>query len=167
MIPISVTFFHGLAICIPFSLFALVTFLLNPRLWLHSLPPDVVLYSKPRTTFEKSIIKFLLMPLYLIILPGMSLVSMLWLMSYSEASISLPGILLHMYGMWGIVHLWDFLVLDCIAVIMLDSRHNSVITTTSGQTWDNISFHLSSLLKAVIFSSIFLIPASIILWLLS
>lgn len=166
MIPVSITFVHGLLICIPFSLFAIITFVLNPRLWLHSLPPGIIQKARPKTVVEKSLTKYFLLPLYLVILPALSITSTVWIAQYSEASISYGGILFHLYAIWFIVHLWDFLVLDCVAVIIIDAKNPHISGATGAKGWGDIGFHIESLLKAVLFSSIFIVPVSFLLWII-
>lgn len=167
MIPPSITFMHGLLICVPFSIFAIVTFWMNPRLWLHSLPPDIIHRARPKTIQEKALTKYLLLPLYLLILPGFSVFSTIWLIGFSEGTFSFPGVLIHLYGIWIVVHLWDFLVLDCIAILILDSKNPPIKGTEGARGWNDVSFHFSSFIKATIFSGMFVLPVSFLLWLAS
>jgi hypothetical protein len=167
MISPSITFFHGLLICVPFTIFALVTFWMNPRLWLHSLPPDIIQQARPKTLREKAITKYLLLPLYLLILPGMSILSTLWVIGFSEATFSFLGVLVHLYGLWIVVHLWDFLVLDCIAILIIDSKKPPIRGTAGAKGWKDVSFHFHSFIKAAIFSGTFVLPVSFMLWLIS
>lgn len=74
MIPLSTTLFYGMLICIPFTIFVLVSFWGWPRLWLHSLPGDIARMAAPKTAAEERATKVLLVP-YLLILPGLSVAS--------------------------------------------------------------------------------------------
>jgi hypothetical protein len=167
MISPAITFIHGLLICLPFSVFALVTFWMKPRLWLHSLPPDIIQKAAPKTSQEIALTRYLLLPIYLLILPGMSVLSTLWIIGLSEMTYSFSGILVHLYGIWIIVHLWDFLVLDCITILIVDSENPPIAGTEGAKGWHNVSFHFHSFVKAVILSGIFVLPVSVILWLVS
>jgi hypothetical protein len=142
-----------------------VTFWLNPRLWLHSLPPDIIQAARPKTIQEKALTKYLLLPLYLLILPGMSVISTLWIIVFSESTFSFFGILVHLYGVWIIVHLWDFLVLDCLAILIIDSKKPPIPETSGAKGWGDVSFHFHSFIKAAIFSGMFVVPVSVVLWL--
>jgi hypothetical protein len=54
MISLTTTLLHGLLICIPFSIFVVITFVGWPRLWLHSLPSDIIKRAAPKTDREEN-----------------------------------------------------------------------------------------------------------------
>lgn len=163
MIDISTTLLHGLLICFPFSIFALGSFWWRPRLWLHSLPPDIIQMTDPKTEVEKRQTKYLLLPLYLVILPGLSIASVLYVAETTEIDFSFIGVLIHTYGIWIIVHIWDFLVIDCGSILLIDSQHPPIPGTEGAKGWNDYGFHFRALLRAILMSALFVVPCSAIL----
>ncbi|MCW3121114.1 MAG: putative rane protein, partial [Flavipsychrobacter sp.] len=153
---------HGLLICIPFSIFVIVSFVSNPRLWLHSLPPDIAKCVHPKTGVEKKITYYVLMPIFLLILPGLSVVSVLYLSTIMH--LSFVAILVHMYIVWITVHLWDLFVIDGIAMFIIDPQKPPIAGTEGADGWSNFNFHIRDFLKAIIMSLLFVVPVSLILW---
>lgn len=166
MINIFTTLLHGLLICIPFSLFAIISFWLKPRLWLHSLPLDIQQKATPKTELEKKQTKFILLPLFFIILPGLSILSTLYIVNEIKVDISLFIIFWHLYGIWLIVHIWDFLVIDGLHIFFIDIKHPPIPGTENLKGWADYGFHFQSPLKACYMSLIFVLPVSVVFFLL-
>jgi hypothetical protein len=165
MIPFATTLLHGFLICLPFTIFALVSFQLNPRLWLHSLPPDIQRMSPPKTVREIKLTRFVLLPLFLLILPGLSILSTIYVASRMHIDLSFQGALLHLYIIWILVHLWDFLIIDCGFALFMNPQRPSIAGTEGAKGWNDYSFHFRSLLKAIVFSALFVVPAAgVIAW---
>jgi hypothetical protein len=165
VIPFSTTLLHGLLICLPFTIFALVSFHLKPRLWLHSLPPDIQRLSAPKTASEIKLTRWVLLPVFLLILPGLSVLSTFYVASSIHIDLSFQGALLHLYSIWIIVHLWDFLVIDCGFALVMNPQHPPIAGTEGAKGWRDYGFHFRSLLKAVVFSALFVVPAAaLIAW---
>jgi hypothetical protein len=164
MIDFSTTFRHAILICIPFTIFVAITFWKWPRLWLHSLPKDIVQLAPEKTSRERAITKYILLPLYLLILPGLSVASTVLMLTTSRETFSFVGILRHLYGIWILVHLWDLVVIDGIAMLLIDRHHPPIAGTAGAAGWKNYSFHVYSFMKAVIMSGIFVVPVSAILY---
>jgi hypothetical protein len=166
MVPFLKTVAHGLLVCIPFSIFIAVTFGTWPRLWLHSLPADIIQMAPPKTNDEKKITKFVLLPIYLLILPGLSVGSVIYLFYEGGVLFSFAAILAHLYGIWLIVHFWDLLMIDGIAMLLINPDHPPIRGTEGAKGWRNYTFHIKSFCKAVVMSAIFVVPASAILYLI-
>ena len=49
----------GLVACVPFSILVWASFLSMPRLWLHSLPPDIQAMAPPKTAAERQMTGFM------------------------------------------------------------------------------------------------------------
>jgi len=162
-IQLLTTLYHGLLICIPFSVFVIITFYWNPRLWLHSLPKDISQMVEPKTVKEVQITKYLLLPTYLLILPGLSIASLLYISAATSSNLTFLDILVHLYGIWIIVHLWDFFIIDGGFMVFTDPLHPPISGTEGAKGWKDIGFHFRSFLKAVPMSGIFVIPVSLIL----
>jgi hypothetical protein len=164
MIDLSTTLLHGLLICIPFSVFVLITFGRWPRLWLDSLPTDIARLAPPKTDREKNITKYILLPSYLLILPGLSVASTIYIVTTSAEEFSFQGILVHLYGIWILVHLWDLIAIDGIAMLLIDPNHPPIPGTEGATGWKNYHFHFRAFLRAVLMSAIFVVPVSVILF---
>jgi hypothetical protein len=165
MIPFTTTLLHGFLVCLPFTIFALVSFRWNPRLWLHSLPPDIERMSPPKTGSEIKLTRFVLLPLFLLILPGLSVVSTIYIATDRHIDLSFQGALLHLYTIWILVHLWDFLIIDCGVALFMNPAYPPIAGTEGAKGWTDYGFHFRSLLKAIILSALFVVPvAALIAW---
>ncbi len=164
MIGLTTTLLHGLLICIPFSIFVVITFVRWPRLWLHSLPPDIIRRAAPKTEHEKRITKYVLLPIYLAILPGLSVLSVVYTAKTFALELSWIAILIHIYGIWIIVHAWDLIVIDGIGMLLIDPNHPPISGTEGAKGWKDLRFHFRSFLKAIVMSALFVVPAATILF---
>lgn len=151
---------HGIIICIPFSLFVIISFSLNPRLWLHSLPKDIVGMVPPKTEYEKKLTRYVLLPVYLFILPGMSIASVVYLSRFGQINFSFLTLLLHIYTIWITVHLWDLIVIDGLYMLFINPRRPPIPGTENAKGWKDYSFHAKDFIKASIFSAFFVVPAA-------
>jgi len=165
MIDFSITLLHGFIICLPFSVFVIITFWLRPRLWLHSLPPDIIEKAEPKTEIENSITRSLLLPLYILILPGLSVASVFYLHETTSINYSFIDILIHIYSIWIVVHLWDFLILDCGATLLIDPQRPPISGTEGAKGWRDYKFHFRAFIRATIMSALFVVPIALILYL--
>jgi hypothetical protein len=166
MIPLATTITHALLICIPFTVFALVTFWGRPRLWLHSLPADIGAMAGPKTEAEERATKWMLPP-YLLILPGLSVASTVYSAQSAGVDLSFIGALVHIYLIWIIVHVYDFAVIDFAHALFIDPARPPIKGTEGAKGWKDMGFHFRSLLKAVPYSAIFVGPAAFIVSLLA
>lgn len=166
MITLSTTLMHALLICIPFTIFVLISFWGWPRLWLHSLPEDIAAMAGPKTAGEERATKWLLLP-YLLILPGLSVASAISSAQSSPVDLSFVGALAHIYLIWIVVHVYDFAVIDFAHAILIDPAKPPIKGTEGAKGWKNMGFHFRSLLKAVPNSAIFVVPAALIVSLLA
>lgn len=162
MIDLSTTVSHGLVICLPFSAFVLISFWLRPRLWLHSLHPDIQRMAGPKTDAERRQTKYLLLPLYLLILPGLSIVSTVFVAQTSPTDLAFLDAFLHIYGIWVIVHLWDFVVIDSGYTLLMNPDRPPISGTEGTKSWKDYRFHFRSLLRAVPLSLVFVLPAAVV-----
>lgn len=161
MIPLSTTLLYGLLICIPFSIFVLVSFWGWPRLWLHSLPEDIAKMAGPKMSGEQRATKFLLVP-YLLILPGLSVASAVYLARAANIDLSFVGALAHLYLIWIMVHVYDFAVIDFLHALLINPAKPPIKGTEGAKGWKDMRFHFRSLLKAIPNSAIFVVPAALI-----
>lgn len=164
MIDFSTTLLHGILICVPFTVFVTITFWKWPRLWLHSLPKDIIQLAPPKTLREKAVTKYVLLPVYLLILPGLSVASTVWIVTTLREDFLFVGILSHLYGIWIMVHAWDLLVIDSIAMMLINKDDPPIAGTAGAAGWKSYSFHIYSFVKAVLMSGFFVVPASGVLY---
>lgn len=164
MIDIKTTILHGLFICIPFSIFVAATFIGNARLWLHSLPRDIQQAAIAKTTKEEKLTRFVLLPIFLLILPGLSVVSTVYAAGITTPTPAFYGILVHLYLLWIIVHAWDLLIIDAVAMVMIDPRHPPIAGTENIAGWKNYTFHVKSFFEATMKSAAFVVPASAVIY---
>lgn len=163
MIPLQVTLLHGVLVFIPFAVFAVVTFWVKPRLWLHSLPKDVQLLTPPKTPREQALTRFVLLPCVLLLLPGLSVVSTL-VAAANGGDLRFGGALLHLYGVWATVHLLDFVVIDVLhAAVFIDPASPPIPGTARAKGWTDYGFHFRSFVKAMVMSAAFVVPAAFVL----
>lgn len=162
MVDLATTLLHGPLICIPFTAFVLITFRINPRLWLHSLPKDISNMAPPKTELETHQTKAILLPIFLMILPGLSVLSVFYISQEIE-DLSFLAIFVHLYLMWAIVHIWDFLIIDCGYCFMIDPSNPPIDGTHNAKGWKDYKFHLFSLRKALLGTLVFVAPAAGIL----
>ena len=165
MAPLTKSLLHGLLICIPFTVFAIISFTRMPRLWLHSLPKDIAGRAEPKTRREALITRWVLLPIYLLILPGLSVLSCIYLI-FDQTITSFTGILIHIYFIWAVVHVWDFAVIDLGAMLLIDPTHPPIAATENAKGWRDTRFHIRSMFLAIPMSALFVVPASFILWLI-
>jgi hypothetical protein len=166
MIPLSTTLVYALIICIPFTIFVLISFWGWPRRWLHSLPPDIAAMTSPKTAGEQRATIFLLIP-YLLILPGLSIASAFYAAQTASTDLSFGGALLHIYLIWIVVHVYDFAVIDFAHTLIINPAKPPIQGTEGAKGWKDMGFHFRSLLKAVPNSAIFVVPAALIVSLLA
>ncbi|MBX3046886.1 MAG: hypothetical protein KF698_07810 [Anaerolineales bacterium] len=161
VIPLSTTLLHALLLCIPFTIFVLVSFWGWPRLWLHSLPEDIAKMAGPKTAAEQRATKFLLVP-YLLILPGLSVASAVYSAQSANIDLSFVGALVHLYLIMIVVHVYDFAVIDFVHTLLIDPANPPIKGTEGARGWKDMRFHFRSLLKAIPNSAIFVVPAALL-----
>ncbi len=162
MISVWVTLWYGLALCLPFTAFALSTFWWRPRLWLHSLPADIGARVLPKTPAEERLTRWLLLPCMLLILPGLSILST-WLASRQLAEVTFLGLLRHLYGVWLVVHLWDLVTIDGGHALLVDPARPPIAGTEGAEGWTDMGFHGRAFIRAILMSLLFVVPAAFLL----
>lgn len=161
MIPARMTILHGLLICLPFTLFVIITFSKWPRLWLHSLPPDIAAMAGPKTPEEVKQTRLLVIPV-LLILPGLSFASALYAATRLGIDLSFLGAVRHIYGIWVIVHLWDLVVIDWGYALIMDPQRPPIAGTAGARGYRDYAFHFRAFVRAVIMSALGVLPLSLI-----
>ncbi|MDH3376856.1 MAG: hypothetical protein OEQ39_07805 [Gammaproteobacteria bacterium] len=158
----TTTAFYGLALCIPFTVFAIGTFWVRPRLWLHSLPPDIQEMAGPKTDREVRQTKWLLIA-YLLLLPGGSIVSLLFAAASARVELTVVGAFVHLYGVWVIVQLWDLVIIDVGHILFIDPDSPPIPGTNGAAGYKDFAFHARAFAKACFVSLVFVGPAALVL----
>lgn len=165
MIPLADSLVTGLVLCVPFTVFVVTTFRQMPRVWLHSLPPDIVRAAGPKTAREVRVTRYVMLPIFVVILPGLSGVSAIWLAHRSGLDPSFGAAVLHLYVVWTVVHAWDFLVIDGLYTAWIDPAQPPTPGTEGAKGWKDYGFHFRSFLKAVLMSATMVVPlAALVAW---
>lgn len=162
MIDLSTTIFHGLLICIPFSIFAVGSFWRWPRLWLHSLPADIQRMAGPKTKSEIRYTRYLMVT-YLLVFPVLPCVSALYAANQVGVDLSFWGAVAHTYGIWIVIHTWDFVIIDCGHALLIDPDRPPIAGTEGAKGYRNYGFHIRSLVKAIVMSAVMVVPLSAIM----
>ncbi|HMJ67651.1 MAG TPA: hypothetical protein VK508_02085 [Cyclobacteriaceae bacterium] len=134
---------------------------MKPRLWLHSLPKDIISRAEPKNERENRLTKTVLLPLVIIILPGLSILSAWNAATTTGTDLTFLGTVVHLYGIWIIVHVWDFVIIDCGAILVIDPTHPPIRGTEGAAGWSDYKFHFRAMLRAVVMSAVFVVPASL------
>jgi hypothetical protein len=161
MIPISTSLLHGLLLSVPFTVFAVVSFWTAPRLWLHSLPPDIAAMAGPKTPDEERRTQHL-MWFYLAVFPALSLASTA-VAARHASDLTFPAACWHLSIIWVVVHVWDFVVIDCGHALFIDPQRPPIPGTAGAQGYRDVAFHFRSMVKAVVMSAWFVVPAAALL----
>jgi hypothetical protein len=161
MISISTSLVHGLLLSVPLTVFAVATFWTAPRLWLHSLPPDIAAMAGPKTPDEERRTRHL-MWFYLAVFPALALASTA-VAARRASDLTFPAACTHLYVIWVVVHVWDFVVIDCGHALFIDPQRPPIPGTAGARGYRDVGFHFRSMLKAVVMSAWFVLPAAALL----
>ena len=159
----TISILHGIIICIPFSIFVLVSFFSYPRLWLHSLPKDIACMVPPKTHKENTLTRYVLLPIYILILPGLSIASVIYLSIVNQIDLSFIEIFGHIYILWITVHLWDLLIIDGGFLLFVNPQNPPIPGSEGAKGWKDFGFHFRDFLKATLISALFVVPAAALL----
>jgi len=107
---ISHTVLHGLVLSIIASFYIIITFLINPRIWLQDYPQDIQDLLPPKDEREKRLSLILGIP-FLILLVGIPLVSTILLKKYNPG-FSYFSLAFNAFGVAFAFNIVDWLVLD-------------------------------------------------------
>jgi hypothetical protein len=76
----------------------------------------------------------------MLILPGLSVGSVIYLAKMSTTEFSFLGILVHLYGIWIFVHLWDLIIIDGGAMLLIDPNNPLIPGTEGAAGWKDFTF---------------------------
>ena len=155
----------GLLACVPFAIVVWASFLSRPRVWLHSLPPDIQAMAPPKTVAERRMTR-ILGTCVLLSFFGVP-IAMTWrLHSTLSGGLSFAEAFAHLYGVWMIVNLWDLVLIDVPYAYFVNPHRPPIPGTEGARGYKDYGFHAKAFLKASVFSLAIIVPAALLISLL-
>jgi hypothetical protein len=150
----------GALACIPFTVVVLTSFLLKPRLWLHSLPPDIQAMAPPKTPAERQLTNWM-GGLVLFCFFGIPIL-LTWNrhLQYAGGFSSVEA-LAHLYGVWMLVNVWDLVGIDWPYAYWVDPLRPPIPGTEGAVGYKDYAFHAKAFFKASVLSLVLLVPAGL------
>ncbi len=149
----------GLIACLPFSAVVWASFLLRPRMWLHALPPDIQRMATPKTPAETRLTLWVA-PFVLFTFFGVPMLQTWWLHQRTPGGLSFGSALIHLYGVWMVVNLWDLVAIDWPYAYLVDSDKPPIPGTAGARGYKDYAFHARAFLKASVLSLLLIVPAA-------
>jgi hypothetical protein len=155
----------GLLACVPFSVVVWTTFLSKPRLWLHSLPPDIQAMAPPKTEGERRLTAWM-GTLVLLCFFGVPAALTWRLHDAMPGGLSFAQALAHLYGVWMVVNLWDLVLIDWPYTYLVNPARPPIPGTAGARGYKDYGFHARAFLTASLFSLAIIVPAALVIsWL--
>jgi len=155
----------GLIACVPFTIVVWTTFLAKPRLWLHSLPPDIRAMTPPKSAAERGATIWLGAIVLLCFFGVPSLLT--WRLHTTVAGgLSFRDSLTHLWGVWMIVNVWDLVVMDWPYAYLVDPGRPPIPGTRGARGYKDYGFHFRAFLKASVLGLAVVVPAAFVISLL-
>jgi hypothetical protein len=150
----------GLLTCVPFSVVVLASFLLKPRLWLHSLPPDIRAMAPPKTRAERQLTLWM-GSVVLFCFFGIPIL-FTWRRHLQVAGgLSSVEAVAYLYGVWMIVNAWDLVGIDWAYAYWVDPGRPPILGTEGAAGYKDYGFHARAFVKASVFGLAIIVPAGI------
>ena len=149
----------GLIACIPFTIVVWTTFLLKPRLWLHSLPVDIQAAAGPKTEAEKRA-TVSTGALVLLCFFGVPILLTWRLDAATPDGLTFREALVHLYAVWMVINLWDLVGIDWPYVYFMDPGRPPIPGTAGLAGYKDYAFHARKFVKASVFSLLIILPAA-------
>jgi hypothetical protein len=155
----------GLVACIPFTLVVWASFLAKPRLWLHSLPPDIRAMAPPKSAAERRTTVWMGA---LVLLCFFGVPSFLTWRLHASVPGGLPfrDALTHLWGVWMIVIVWDLVVMDWPYAYLMNPGRPPIPGTRGARGYKDYGFHFRAFLKASVLGLAVVVPAAFVISLL-
>jgi hypothetical protein len=155
----------GLVACMPFTLVVGASFRATPRLWLHSLPPDIRAMAPPKSAAERRTTVWMGA---LVLLCFFGVPSFLTWRLHAGVPGGLPfrDALTHLWGVWMIVNVWDLVVMDWPYAYLVDPGRPPIPGTRGARGYKDYGFHFRAFLKASVLGLVVVVPAAFVISLL-
>jgi hypothetical protein len=148
----------GLIACIPFTVVVWASFLSKPRLWLHSLPSDIQAMAPPKTAAERRTTAWV-GAIVLSCFFGVPIFLTWRLHARVPGGLSLLESIVHLYGVWMVVNVWDLVAIDWPYAYLVDPARPPIPGTAGARGYKDYGFHARAFLKASVFSLAIIVPA--------
>ena len=152
----------GLFACVPFSAVVWASFLLRPRIWLHSLPADIQKMAAPKTAAERRLTGWL-GALVLLTFFGVPVLLTWRLHAGTPGGLPFGHVMTHLWGVWMIVNAWDLVGIDWPYAYWVDPNRPPIPGTAGAQGYKDYQFHARAFLKASVFGLAVIVPAAVII----
>ena len=152
----------GALACVPFSIVVLTSFIMRPRLWLHSLPADIQELAPLKTDDERrtSVWVGLLVMLTFFGVPSL----LTWRLHLEVAGgLSFRESLTHLYGVWMVVNLCDLVAIDWPYTYFVDPDQPPIAGTAGARGYKDYGFHFRMFLKASVLSLGIILPVALLI----
>lgn len=141
MLNIPLLLFDGAVLSVLLGTIVVVSFMTRPRAWLNDFPPDIARSTEPMTVEEKRRAVRVGSSVVLILIAGLVTTSL----RFGFASGFWPA-LLHAYLVFQVFNVAD-LVIDWVALALIDPAKPPIPGTENAPGWSNYSFHAVKGLK--------------------
>lgn len=152
----------GLLACVPFTVVAWTTFWWRPRLWLHSLPLDIQSMVPAKTAEERRLTVWMGA---LVLTCFFGVPTWLTWRHHTEGpdGSSFGAVLVHLYGAWMVVNVWDLVGIDWPYAYFMDPSRPPIAGTAGARGWKNYGFHAHAFVKASVFGLALIVPAAFVI----
>jgi hypothetical protein len=150
----------GLIACVPFTVVVLTSFVLKPRLWLHSLPPDIQAMATPKTRAERHLTAWM-GGVVLLCFFGIPILLTLRRHLLVAGGLSTVGSVAYLYGVWMVVNAWDLVGIDWPYAYWVDPSQPPIPGTEGALGYKDYGFHTRAFFKASVLGLAIIVPAGI------
>lgn len=150
----------GVLACLPFTVVVLASFIFKPRLWLHSLPPDIQAMAPPKTKAERRQTRWMGS---LVLFCAFGVPSLLTWKRHMQVAGGFSSVeaIAYLYGVWMIVNAWDLVGIDWPYASWVDLNRPPIPGTEGAAGYKDFGFHARAFFKASVFSLAIVVPAGI------
>ena len=150
---INHTLLHGLVLSLIASIYIIITFLINPRIWLQDYPQDIQDMIPPKDENEKRLSMILGIP-FLLLLFGVSLVSTILLKNHNP-DFSYLSLAFNAFGVAFSFNVIDWLVLDWLMFCTITPGFVVLPGSEGAAAYKDYWFHFRGFLIGTILSVFF------------
>ena len=149
---INHTLLHGLALSLIASVYIIITFLINPRIWLHDYPHDIQELIPPKDEKENRLSLILGIP-FLLLLFGVPLVSTILLKNHNP-DYSYLSLAFNAFGVAFAFNLVDWLILDWLMFCTITPGFVVLPGSEGASAYQDYWFHFRGFLIGTVLSII-------------
>jgi hypothetical protein len=147
---------------VPFSIVVWASFLSMPRLWLHSLPPDIQAMAPPKSAAERHLTG-IMGAVVLTTFFGVPAALTWRLHSTLPGGLSFGEAVAHLYGVWMVVNVWDLVMMDWPYAYFVNPDRPPIAGTGGARGYKDYGFHARKFVKASVLSPAVIVPAAFLI----